>query len=217
MIIILKKNLSSYSELRLKAERIRALKPEVVPEPKQTISEEVTPKVILPSPSGVTPPMPLVGDLIQTGGRVGVLSKDILIDLDIAGDNIKQIFGIRHYIIDHWHYIHDPEVDKDTWRSADVTIQLCHKGKFPGDCDDFAILMASLAKQIGLNSRVVGGYSHGSGHAFAEFLSPRNYSFNSLVLDEAYSDSEGLWISLDWFSGKDHNDYNNNRDVILKD
>lgn len=210
---------TSQSELRMKAERIRASLPEVKPEPKSTITKNVEPKVILPSPGGVTPPMPLQGNLIQVGGRVGVLAKDILIDLDLEGDNVRQIMGIRDYMISHWHYIHDPALDKDTWRAADVTIQLSHKGKFPGDCDDFAILMASLAKQIGLKSRVVGAYSSLGGHAFAEFLLKNRNDLSNSILNsfDRFKDEQGIWVSLDWFEGSDHANYNIQREVIVEE
>ncbi|WP_321299263.1 transglutaminase-like domain-containing protein [Marinifilum fragile] len=182
--------------------------PAVIPKPERTISKNTSPKVIRKSGVKLTPPSPIEGKLIQTGGSVEVLASELAIDLNIQGSNVSQIMAIHKYIIRNWHYIHDPKKSKDTWRSAETTIALRHKGKFPGDCDDFAILMASLAKQIGLRSRMVGGYSGSQGHAFAEFLLPENEKRNPNLRNCDYrTDNDGVWVSMDWFTGQDHNKY----------
>jgi transglutaminase/protease-like cytokinesis protein 3 len=182
--------------------------PAVVPKPEKTISKHTDPKVIRKNGAKLTPPSPIEGKLIQTGGSVEVLASELAIDLNIQGSNVSQILGIHKYIMKNWHYIHDPKRSKDTWRSAETTIALRHKGKFPGDCDDFAILLASLAKQIGLRARMVGGFSNNQGHAFAEFLLPDNEKRNRNLRGCDYrNDSDGIWVSLDWFKGRDHNKY----------
>jgi hypothetical protein len=184
--------------------------PENTPDPSSTISDNDEKKIIDISKdeTELTTPTPIEGDLIQTGGVVAQLATELAIDLDVSGSNVSQIIAIQKYIQDRWHYIHDPAKDRDTWRSAEATIRLRHNGKFPGDCDDFAILMASLAKQIGLQSRMVGGTYRGGGHAWAEFKLEREEENNpNLTSMYIYSYQDGLWVSLDWFKGIEHNRY----------
>ncbi|KJF44276.1 hypothetical protein LH29_01805 [Draconibacterium sediminis] len=186
----------------------KANTPESTPVPGNTISKEVTPKIIEKKGNALTPASPVEGKLIQIGGSIEALATELAIELDIEGNNVVQILAINEYLTDHWHYIHDPYKDKDTWRSAETTIALRYNGKFPGDCDDFAILNASLAKQIGLRARVVGGYDGDSGHAFAEFFLPDNRENRRFAENfDNRKDYSGIWISLDWFKGTDHNRY----------
>ena len=150
--------------------------PSVKPKPNRTISKNEGKQIIEIDRKSkkLNPPTALEGNLIQTGGVVMVLARQLTIDLNVSGSNVSQILAMQNYIQNNWHYIHDPKRDKDTWRSAEATIELRYKGKFPGDCDDFAILMASLARQIGLESRMLGGFHNREGHAFAEFKVPLN-------------------------------------------
>ena len=119
---------------------------------------------------------------------------------------------MKEYVFDNWHYIYDPETGNDTWRSAEATLSLKYNGQYSGDCDDFAILMASFARQIGLKSRMIGGYeSDGNGHAFAEFLIPANeINNNKLYGKDIRNTNEGKWVSLDWFKGTEHEKYTHN-------
>lgn len=192
-----------------------AVTPAVVPLPDKTISKEEKKKIIDINGNNLTPPTPIEGKLIQTGGSVGVLACKLAIDLDIQGSNVSQILAMQKYVNKNWHYIHDPKRSRDTWRSAEATIALRYKGKFPGDCDDFAILMASLAKQIGLRARIIGGFSNSGGHAFGEFNLPQNEKDNCDLKDcDFRNDEDGIWISLDWFKGNDHNKYINDIRMI---
>jgi hypothetical protein len=186
-----------------------AITPAVIPEPGKTISKDIKKTIIRKEGAKLTPPTPIEGKLIQTGGSVGLLARELAIDLNIQGSNVSQILAMQKDVFKNWHYIHDPKRSRDTWRSADATIALRYKGKFPGDCDDFAILMASLAKQIGLRARIIGGFSSSnSGHAFAEFNLPQNESNNTHLRGCDYrTDEDGKWVSLDWFKGSDHNQY----------
>jgi hypothetical protein len=187
--------------------------PEDTPDPSNTISEKEEKKIIDISKdeTELTPPTPIEGNLIQTGGIVAQLATQLTIDLDVSGSNVSQIVAMQKFVQNRWHYIHDPARSKDTWRSAEATIKLRHNGKFPGDCDDFAILMASLAKQIGLESRMVGGTYNGGGHAWAEFkLEPNEKNNPSLRGMDIYKYNNGYWVSLDWFKGQEHKRYTKN-------
>ena len=148
------------------------------------------------------------GKLIQVEGLVAKEVSELTIDLETGPNQINQILSMRDFVKNKWHYVFDPATGHDTWRSAEATLALKYKGRYTGDCDDYAILMASFARQIGLRSRMVGGYDNGSGHAFAEFLLPNNQSNNPSLRGNDYrTDSNGKWVSLDWFSGSEHNKY----------
>lgn len=151
------------------------------------------------------------GDLIQVEGLILQEVNRLTIDLKTGSNQIQQIIKMRDYVFSKWHYVFDPASGHDTWRSAEATISLKYKGRYPGDCDDFAILMASFARQIGLRSRMVGGFDGDNGHAFAEFLIPVNESKNKNLYGVDYrTDSSGKWVSLDWFKGSEHSRYTHN-------
>lgn len=154
---------------------------------------------------------PAVGNLIQVEGLVLKDVSELNIKLNTSGSQVEQIVAMQKHVYKNWHYIFDPIRGRDTWRSAEATLSLKYKGQYSGDCDDFAILMASFARQIGLRSRMVGGYDGNSGHAFAEFLVPETELNNIYLKGQDYrEDYRGKWISLDWFKGKDHSKYNYN-------
>lgn len=159
---------------------------------------------------------PAIGKLIQVEGLILKEVMELTIKLNTSDSQIEQILAMKNYVQSNWHYIFDPEIGSDTWRSAEATLSLKYKGQYSGDCDDFAILLASMARQIGLKSRMIGGYNNGDGHAFAEFLIPSNlYSENQLNNLDYRKDDDGIWVSLDWFKGKEHKKYTN--DILIFD
>ena len=111
----------------------------------------------------------VIGKLIQVEGLVFKEVRELTISLNTGNSQLEQIIKMKEHVRKNWHYIYDPATDHDTWRSAEATIALKYKNKYPGDCDDYSILLASFARQIGLRSRVVGGFDGDTGHAFAEF------------------------------------------------
>jgi hypothetical protein len=127
------------------------------------------------------------GTKIQTGGWVFKNVSDIITKSgDRSGDKEKQLEILWKYAHSNWTYIHDPAGTVDTWRSASETIETYYftsEKRYTGDCDDFAILMASFARQIGLNSRFVFAIGSEGGHAYAEYQ----------------RESDGRWIPMDWF------------------
>ena len=188
------------------------------PEP-NTLVKEVVPKVIKIE-DVVTPTEeriiikeltknkipPAIGDLIQVEGLVLKEVSELNIKLKTPSNQIIQILTMQEYLEANWHYIFDPISGRDTWRSAEATLSLKYQGQYSGDCDDFAILLASMSRQIGLKARMVGGYNQGEGHAFAEFLfEDKDIPLTKLKeLVDFREDHIGTWISLDWFKGAEH-------------
>ncbi|TXD53120.1 MULTISPECIES: transglutaminase-like domain-containing protein [unclassified Polaribacter] len=200
-----------------------AAKKNTIPEP-NTIIKDVEPEIVMIE-DVVTPKERIVikkeliksripeaeGDLIQVEGLIAKEVYELTIDLETGSNQINQIIAMRNYVFSHWHYVFDPASGHDTWRSAEATLSLKYKGKYSGDCDDFAILLASFARQIGLRSRMVGGYDGDSGHAFAEFLLEDKEANNNKLKGIDYRiDFSGKWISLDWFQGVDHERFTQN-------
>lgn len=126
------------------------------------------------------------GTKIQTGGWVFKNVSDVITKSgDHSGNKEKQLEILWKYACSHWTYINDPAGTVDTWRSASETIEtyyFTNEKQYTGDCDDFAILMASFARQIGLNSRFVCAIGSEGGHAYAEYQ----------------RESDGKWIPMDW-------------------
>ncbi len=157
---------------------------------------------------------PAEGILIQVEGLILKEVMELTIDLKTSESQIEQILSMKKHIQNNWHYVNDPLRTSDTWRSAEATLSLKYKGKYSGDCDDFAILLASIARQIGLKSRMVGGFDGSSGHAFAEvLLIDSSLSIHELLQLDYREDSSGIWISLDWFEGAEHNRFT--RDIKI--
>lgn len=130
------------------------------------------------------------GTKIQTGGLVFKNISDIITQNGTHNsDKEVQLEILWKYVRNHWTYINDPAGTQDTWRSASETIETYYfttEKQYTGDCDDFAILMASFARQVGLESRFVCAVNSSGGHAYAEFLSEKT----------------GNWTPMDWFSNK---------------
>ena len=128
------------------------------------------------------------GSKIQTEGIVFKNVSDIITMSGYqGGDKYKQIEILWKYARSRWTYINDPAGTTDTWRSASETIEnyyFTSERRYTGDCDDFAILMASFARQVGLDSRFVVTMGSEGGHAYAEF----------------YRETDGRWVNMDWNS-----------------
>ena len=77
--------------------------------------------------------------------------------------NLGQVCYIYDYLFNNWKYVNDPR-GFEYFSSASETI----KSNLAGDCDDFAILMASLISAIGGTARISLAFNNTSGHAFTE-------------------------------------------------
>ncbi|WP_407264889.1 transglutaminase-like domain-containing protein [Tenacibaculum maritimum] len=158
---------------------------------------------------------PAQGKLIQVEGLVLKEVRELTIKLNTTSSQLEQIVKMKEHVRKNWHYIYDPATDNDTWRSAEATISLKFQGKYPGDCDDYSILLASFARQIGLTSRVAAGFDGKDGHAFAEFKIQQNDIKSPYLRGFDYRKSNGyIWVSLDWFRGDEHNRFTNNAKIL---
>lgn len=132
------------------------------------------------------------GTKIQVEGYVRKNVFDILSNYpQYDGHQREQLSLVWKFVKDHWYYVNDPAGTEDTWRSASETIEdyyFVNGRQYTGDCDDFAILMASFARQLGFDSKVVAAIREGeqTGHAYAMFYDENNKS----------------WVPMDWFDSR---------------
>lgn len=103
-------------------------------------------------------------------------------------DYLGEILAINAWVSERVHYINDPlhvELLKDPQRICE---EIAAKGFARGDCDDIAVLMATMCLQVGRDAQfVVAGFGKkGSySHVFARVKDPRS----------------GQWVVLDPVAG----------------
>jgi len=136
-----------------------------------------------------------------------------LIDKSHEGTrNIAQVCDIWEKCYDKWTYVSDPK-GFEYFSPASNTIRLGLKG----DCDDFAILIASLVEAVGGKTRVILAQgANGGGHAYAEVYVTDNkkdfdaiaqsickrYRCQSIAYHIEYDKDKNprYWLNLDWQS-----------------
>jgi hypothetical protein len=146
--------------------------------------------------------------------------------VEIAADypgyyNIDQICSRYKYLRDNWEYVSDPR-GIDYISSGNNTISLAERISArqnksvagAGDCDDYAVLTASLMEAIGGATRVVLAHGGGQGHVYAEVyigeinsnstkailnLLQTKYSCN-LIYGHLDDQNKSFWLNLDWNS-----------------
>ena len=121
--------------------------------------------------------------------------------------NAGQICEIFDYCFNKWKYVNDPN-GHEYVASASESIE----GNLAGDCDDFAVLIASCMLAIGGNACVNTGFGAEGGHAFTEVdIAPIGESemknairqhFPQLSSSSLYTRKDGshLWLNLDWWA-----------------
>ncbi len=143
--------------------------------------------------------------------------------VNIAGQypgsyNIKQVCAVYDEIMDRWNYVSDPH-DKEYFATASESIS----NGFNGDCDDFAVLMASSIRSIGGNTRIGVGCNNSGCHAWAEVKIDGELGKNiNLIKTEIVGhyrnkgvrinkkdvhiikDKNGYWLNLDWQGNPKH-------------
>jgi len=128
---------------------------------------------------------------------------------------IDQVCLIYGTIKSSWHYQSDPR-GGDYYRFANETLQdgrdSVEKRIGVGDCDDFALLMASMIESIGGSTRVMLAYDPTGSHAYAEVYLGKieNYNVNEIKkwlmlkygVSELYTHKDKetgeIWLNLDW-------------------
>ncbi|MBN1324195.1 MAG: transglutaminase domain-containing protein [Methanotrichaceae archaeon] len=142
--------------------------------------------------------------------------KAVIIAADYPGDHtIDQICSIYEYLKGGWHYVPDPR-GIDYFFPASESLDIGEQANCAGagDCDDFAILMATLIESIGGTTRIVLADNVSGAHAYAEVylgtLDAADHTVKEVVdwLREHYatenifvhinSDNKDVWLNLDW-------------------
>jgi len=131
--------------------------------------------------------------------------------------SVAQICAIWYHLKENWRYVNDPR-SKEYLAPASETIKV----GLAGDCDDFAILMASLIEAIGGSARVVIAQGKSGAHAYCEVYMASNEQGSQVVINSIatrdffkklfselrivsnhrfhyHKDSAGgCWLNLDW-------------------
>ena len=121
--------------------------------------------------------------------------------------NIGQLCDLFDYCISNWSYVNDAQKG-EAIELASNTLQ----NGLNGDCDDFAVLMASMVMAVGGEARISYVYKGNHGHAFAEvnigstdvkdvesYVSTRYsriYKGNTWYRTDDYGNH---WLNLDWW------------------
>lgn len=141
---------------------------------------------------------------------------------DLTLDQVLAIYDYLRYGSDKiggWYYVSDPMVlsnESDSFRSASENLANGEKMNFTGsgDCDDFAIAIASLLKEIGGTVRIIVVEDHGNPvHAYSEvYLGSLNETDNEIYyltqllmmkyrVDKIYTHidpvNKEVWLNLD--------------------
>mgnify|MGYP003948755317 CR=1 FL=1 len=125
--------------------------------------------------------------------------------------NYRQVFTIYDDLVNKWNYVNDP-VSDDIIAPASFSIE----AGLVGDCDDYAVTMATLIECIGGKTRIISASKKKSGHAYAELFvgGEQNKEEVLYILNKRYIrnypkgipvhfsvDQNGsYWLNLDWTS-----------------
>ena len=145
--------------------------------------------------------------------------------LDYPGDRtINQICSIYEHMVGKWSYKSDTR-GIEVFQYSNQSLER-GAGRFSGqgDCDDFAILLASLVESVGGTSRIILAYGPMGGHAYTEVYLGNASSSESDVqrmlswLRKNYKvkdvnthtdlKTDDVWLNLDWWK-----DPNTGRDL----
>ncbi len=119
--------------------------------------------------------------------------------------NFGQVCEIFDYCYNKWSYVNDPaDIEYVARASESIAASLT------GDCDDFAVLMASCVLAIGGRVCINTGYNDHGGHAFTEVdisgldegevLEEIQKRFNAYGVSSLATRRDGnhIWLNLDW-------------------
>ena len=85
-----------------------------------------------------------------------------------------KLIAIHDFVMSNWSYTYDRSYKEDLYAAYEQVEIYEKEGRFDGDCDDFAILIAALLENIGYKTAIVAGRIKGksSGHATACVFMP---------------------------------------------
>jgi WD40 repeat protein len=150
-------------------------------------------------------------------GNSAVEQTAVIVAKDYPGDyNLNQVSEVYDTLRKGWYYYSDPSY-KDLYKNANRTLQ---DGKISnsvgmGDCDDFAILMASLLESLQGSTRIVFAYDQDTGknHAYAEvYLGKKSdpqvdkligwlkQQYNQTEIPGQTIEEDEVWLNLDYDS-----------------
>lgn len=138
--------------------------------------------------------------------------------------HVEQVASLWTFVRGRWRYVNDPR-GQEYFAKASETIT----NEYAGDCDDFAILLASMITAIGGEARVVVMSSPEGGHAYAEAcirMDPAEvasrlatyyrrkwdpYLGRQRITRVHYRSTEAcpVWLNLDWNAGVPGGPYEN--------
>lgn len=119
--------------------------------------------------------------------------------------NIEQLCEIFDYCYSKWRYVNDPKGSEYLAKASETIAS-----SLTGDCDDFAILIASCMLAIGGDVCIVTAQGPTGGHAYAEVdishmklehvKSYIKQKFNSHQISNIVYRKDGsyIWLNLDW-------------------
>ena len=114
--------------------------------------------------------------------------------------NIYQICTLFDYVSNNIEYVPDPK-EVEVWQAPNETLKLG-----TGDCEDYAILMASLIEASGGNSRIYLTEDHAFAAVYVgggtdEIDTAIRKYYNTPLTIYFISDQYGAWLILDSVSG----------------
>jgi hypothetical protein len=120
--------------------------------------------------------------------------------------NLAQVCNIYDYCYRNWKYINDPSAQDYVAKASESILN-----KRTGDCDDFAVLMATMLTSIGGHPRINYAYGSRGGHAFTEVCLGSSINMSEIkgyisaryqVADATiYFRKDGAgrhWLNMDW-------------------
>lgn len=123
--------------------------------------------------------------------------------------NLGQMANIFDYAKKNWKYVNDP-LGREYVAKASETIG----NDFTGDCDDFAVVLASMLMAVGGDVRINYAFQPNAGHAFVEanlgssnpgpiidYLRARyEIPYDKSIHVRKDRRTGNLWLNMDWFA-----------------
>jgi hypothetical protein len=109
-----------------------------------------------------------------------------------SGYNMEDACDVYDHVNRNWQYRYDKNAE--FFFGASQTIS----SGYTGDCDDYSIVMSSLLKNMGFNTRVVTTYNESYGHAYPELYIGNDTDTAYRIMDYVagkYPSAENIWCS----------------------